>query len=96
MSRKKRTRKIANWDLRITIFACPCETFPEVWDRDLRMERQKVEFLFVKNPPAEQVALEPTPIRGLTFVHSKKIVLSYLQSALIAIQEETPISICTV
>ncbi len=24
----------------------------------------------VKNPPAEQVALEPTPIRGLTFVHS--------------------------
>ncbi len=51
---------------------------------------------WVKNPPAEQVALEPTPIRGLTFVHSKKIVLSYLQSALIAIQEETPINICTV
>ncbi len=27
-------------------------------------------FKRVKNPPAEQVALEPTPIRGLTFVHS--------------------------
>ncbi len=42
------------------------------------------------------MALRLTPIRGLTFAYSKKIVLIYFQSVLIAIQEEIPINICTV
>ena len=61
------------------------------------MAFNKLSACIVKNPPAEQVALGGYPYKGINVLNMViELVLIYLQSALIDLQEEIPINICTV